>query len=124
SPRCQANCSIRTAGWKRLTDCLRWALTNPTEVTRVGIWAATAPYERQRLRARLAKRLGPHWTDVLAARLQDRKDRAARARQARHQSLTVEQTRLLRLDLAHNGPRRRRTAPGQQAQHRAVTNAA
>ncbi|MFI2673158.1 WhiB family transcriptional regulator [Streptomyces albidoflavus] len=95
------------------TDCLRWALVNPTEITRVGIWAATAPYERQRLRARLAQRLGPNWVDVLAARLQDDKDRADRARQARHHPLTVEQTRLLHLDRTHNGRRgRRHSAPG------------
>ncbi|PBO20699.1 hypothetical protein CLM85_32840 [Streptomyces albidoflavus] len=112
------------------TDCLRWALVNPTEITRVGIWAATAPYERHRLRARLAQRLGPNWVDVLATRLQDDKDRAARARQARHHPLTVEQARLLHLDRTHNGRRgRRHSAPGEQALHRAellaaLTNAA
>lgn len=46
-------------------DCLRWALTHPDE-TRIGVYAATTPGQRRRLRRRLAERLGPDWTRVIA----------------------------------------------------------
>jgi WhiB family redox-sensing transcriptional regulator len=38
--------------------CLKWALVNPG-LTTEGIWAATTPNERGRLRSKLIKRLGP-----------------------------------------------------------------
>jgi WhiB family redox-sensing transcriptional regulator len=44
--------------------CLLWALTNP-QLTKFGVWAATTPRQRQRLRERLAKRLGPDWARLL-----------------------------------------------------------
>ena len=46
-------------------SCLRWALAHP-DATRTNVWAATTAGERTRLRARLARRLGPNWTAALA----------------------------------------------------------
>lgn len=59
------------------TACLKWALANPG-LTRTGVWAATTPSDRGRLRRRLVDRLGENWVDVVAA-----KDRARHQRRGR-----------------------------------------
>ncbi|MFJ6393948.1 WhiB family transcriptional regulator [Streptomyces sp. NPDC091972] len=81
-------------------DCLKWALVNK-DLTRHGIWAATTPGQRNDLRKRLADRLGPDWISVLAEREQARRERAAAAR---HQPLSVNASRIVRLDREINGP--------------------
>ncbi|MFG2440866.1 WhiB family transcriptional regulator [Streptomyces sp. NPDC048508] len=81
-------------------DCLLWALANKN-ATHTGIWAGTTPRERNRLRARIADRLGARWIDVLAARLKARRDRAAAAR---HTPLTIAQARIVQMDREMNGP--------------------
>ncbi|WP_331724771.1 WhiB family transcriptional regulator [Streptomyces canus] len=88
------------AGCPIATDCLKWALANK-HLTRHGIWAATTPGQRTDLRNRLTDRLGPDWINVLADRDQARRERAAAAR---HQPLTVNQARIVRLDRELNGP--------------------
>ncbi|MFE2823477.1 WhiB family transcriptional regulator [Streptomyces sp. NPDC059271] len=81
-------------------DCLLWALVNK-DATHTGIWAGTTPRDRNRLRARIADRLGARWIDVLADRKKARQERAAAAR---HTPLTVAQARIVRMDRDMNGP--------------------
>lgn len=88
------------SGCPLVTECLKWALVNE-DLTEVGIWAATTPRQRKTLRQRMADRLGPDWIDVLAQRDQARRERAAAAR---HQPLTVDQARVVRMDREVNGP--------------------
>lgn len=97
-------------------QCLLWALVNK-ELTRVGVYAATTPGQRTALRTRLADRLGPDWIDVLAEQHQDRREQAAAAR---HDPLTVNQDRIVRLDRVVNGPmpRPRSLTPAQQNRNR------
>ncbi|GHF33809.1 WhiB family transcriptional regulator [Streptomyces fumanus] len=95
-------------------DCLKWALVNEP-LTRIGIWAATTPGQRTDLRKRMADRLGPAWIDVLAERDQARRERAAAAR---HNPLTVNQARIVRLDRELNGPMRRPLTPKEQQRNR------
>ncbi|MEV2236460.1 WhiB family transcriptional regulator [Streptomyces phaeochromogenes] len=82
--------------------CLRWVLVNK-QATRTGVFAATTPRQRTALRSRLADRLGPDWIDVLAVQDQQRREQAAAAR---HDPLTVSQSRIVRLDRDVNGPLR------------------
>lgn len=58
------------------TDCLKWVLTH-ADLTRIGVWAATTPRQRTRLRHRLAHRLGADWINAIA-----RADERARQRAA------------------------------------------
>ncbi|MFJ7242665.1 WhiB family transcriptional regulator [Streptomyces olivaceus] len=103
------------SGCPIVKDCLRWALVNK-DLTRVGIFAATTPVQRVVLRKRLADRLGPDWIDVLADQDQARRERSAAAR---HTPLTVNQTRIVRLDRDTNGPMRVPLTPAQQQRNRA-----
>ncbi|MGW6493199.1 WhiB family transcriptional regulator [Streptomyces sp. NPDC055056] len=96
------------------TDCLLWALVNQ-QASRVGIWAATTPRERNTLRKRIADRLGPDWIDVLADQI---KARCERATAARITPLTVAQARIARLDHEMNGPMPRPMTPARQRRNR------
>ncbi|CAC36636.1 WhiB family transcriptional regulator [Streptomyces sp. NRRL_B-16638] len=98
------------SGCPIVKDCLRWALVNKP-LTKVGIFAATTPGQRTELRKRIADRLGPDWIDVLADQDKDRRERAAAAR---HDPLTVNQSRIVRLDREVNGPMRAPLTPSQQ----------
>jgi hypothetical protein len=102
------------------TDCLLWALVNK-QATRVGIWAATTPRERNTLRKRIADRLGPDWIDVLADQIKARRERADAART---NPLTVAQARIVRLDNEMNGPMPRPITPRRQRRNRALLAAA
>ncbi|MFF7780378.1 WhiB family transcriptional regulator [Streptomyces tanashiensis] len=62
-----------------VTACLRWALVNKT-LTTENVFAGTTPAQRRAQRRGLADRLGPDWTDVLAARDQAHRARAEAAR--------------------------------------------
>ncbi|MFJ4633568.1 WhiB family transcriptional regulator [Streptomyces sp. NPDC088847] len=105
------------SGCSIVRDCLRWALVNKP-VTKTGVFAATTPSQRTVLRKRLADRLGPDWIDVLARQDQTRRERAAAAR---HTPPTVDQARIIRLDLQVNGPMplHRLVTPQQQEHNRA-----
>ncbi|MDI6413178.1 WhiB family transcriptional regulator [Streptomyces albus] len=96
-------------------DCLKWALVNK-DLTKTGVFAATTPLQRTALRKRMADRLGPDWTDVLAER-----DRARRARvaAARHNPLTISQARIVRLDREINGPMPKTLTPAQRQRNMA-----
>ncbi|MFD6826955.1 WhiB family transcriptional regulator [Streptomyces sp. NPDC060085] len=102
------------AGCPAATDCLLWALVNK-QATRVGIWAATTPRERDTLRKRIADRLGPNWVDVLAEEIKARRERAAAAR---NNPLTVAQTRIVSLDHEMNGPMPRPMTRARQRRNR------
>ncbi|MCX4231743.1 WhiB family transcriptional regulator [Streptomyces ortus] len=117
-----AQADAACAGCPIAAACLRWALVNK-QATRTGVFAATTPRQRTVLRERLADRLGPDWIDVLAAQDQNRRERAAAAR---HDPLTVSQSRIVRLDRDVNGPLRpRRGLPAvRQQSNRALLDAA
>ncbi|MFD6823320.1 WhiB family transcriptional regulator [Streptomyces sp. NPDC060085] len=102
------------AGCPAATDCLLWALVNE-QATRVGIWAATTPRERDTLRKRVAVRLGPEWVDVLANQIKARHGRAAAART---NPLTVAQARIVCLEHERNGPMPRPITPRRQRRNR------
>ncbi|MBQ0855738.1 WhiB family transcriptional regulator (plasmid) [Streptomyces sp. BH-SS-21] len=113
--RACASCPIAVA-------CLRWALVNKP-ATRIGVFASTTPRQRTELRLRLADRLGPGWIDVLAAEDEQRRQRAAAAR---HDPLTVPQSRIVHLDREINGPMRpqRRLPAVRQQSNRALLDTA
>ncbi|MCX4581257.1 WhiB family transcriptional regulator [Streptomyces sp. NBC_01571] len=108
------------SGCPAATDCLLWALVNQ-RASRVGIWAATTPRERNTLRKRIADRLGPDWIDVLADQIKARRERTAAARTT---PLTVAQARIVRLDNEMNGPMPRPMTPTRQRRNRARLAAA
>ncbi|OQQ13106.1 hypothetical protein B0675_39440 [Streptomyces sp. M41(2017)] len=108
------------AGCPAASDCLLWALVNK-QATRVGIWAATTPRERNTLRKRIADRLGPDWVDALADQIKARRERAVAAR---NNPLTVAQTRVVRLDHEMNGPMPCPMTPARQRRNRARLAAA
>ncbi|MFD9398175.1 WhiB family transcriptional regulator [Streptomyces sp. NPDC060011] len=102
------------------TNCLLWALVNK-QATRVGIWAATTPRERNTLRKRIADRLGPDWVNVLADEIKARRERADAART---HPLTVTQARIVRLDREMNGPMPCPVTPRRQRRNHALLAAA
>ncbi|MGA5363965.1 WhiB family transcriptional regulator [Streptomyces purpurascens] len=103
------------SGCPIVKGCLQWALVNKP-ITRIGIWAGTTPTQRTTLRKRMVDRLGPDWIDVLAERNKARRERAAAAR---HNPLTVNQSRIIRLDREVNGPMPQPITPAQQQRNMA-----
>lgn len=74
--------------------CLKWALANP-DATRIGVWAATTPRQRDRLRQRLIARHGEDWVGAVTAK---ERERARRRQAARLNPPSVREKALAQLE--------------------------
>lgn len=101
-----------------VTSCLKWTLANPS-LTQGGIWAATTPGQRTRLRRRLRERLGGDWVGVVAA-----VDRARALREATGLPVPDPAPAAHPMWSTPYTPVPRPLTPAQQALHRQVLEAA
>lgn len=90
-----ARAKLACSGCTVVHGCLQWALANPA-LTRRGVWAATTPRIRARLRQRLVQRLGDDWVGIVA---NSNRRRAPQRQASRTASLTPRQEILTRLEL-------------------------